>query len=151
MIGRSKFQILGPCSDSHGDFRVVFFFLLSVLSRTCSHSGFNSCPSRNSCSVAVGCWANPLQTFRDTDTVSAYVSSEFTQFLKKEVTFLKSALNFALAGIETRLDEGGGSLLLGDNTGAGTVVLRPIRIQRMLDFGFKLQSVVYIHICDGPG
>jgi hypothetical protein len=34
---------------------------------------------------------------------------------------------------------------LSDNKGDGDVVLRPIRFQRLLKCGFKLDSVVYSH------
>ena len=58
---------------------------------------------------------------------------------------LKNALNFFLARINASRDERGGRILLGDNTGAGDVVLRTIRFQRVLEYGFKLDSVVYSH------
>ena len=37
-------------------------------------------------------------------------------------------------------------MLLGDNTGVGDVVLQPIRLfQRVLQYGFKPDCVVYSH------
>jgi len=59
---------------------------------------------------------------------------------------LKSDLNFFLARIKAPRDEGGGRMLLGDNTGAGDVVLRPIRFQHVLQYGFKLDSFVYSYV-----
>ena len=40
-----------------------------------------------------------------------------------------SAPNFYVVGMRAKLDEGGGRILLGDNTGGRAVMLRPIRFQ----------------------
>ena len=44
-----------------------------------------------------------------------------------------------------QLDEGGGGILLGDNTGGGTVMLRPVRF-RCIEPGSQLDCVVCIHV-----
>jgi hypothetical protein len=54
---------------------------------------------------------------------------------------LKSAPNFFLAGTKAQCDERGGRILLGDNTGGGTVTLRSIKFQC---FGIAL---LYTSIC----
>ena len=55
-------------------------------------------------------------------------------------------MNSFLARIKAQRDEGGGRMLLGDNTGVGDVVLQPIRLfQRVLQYGFKPDCVVYSH------
>jgi hypothetical protein len=43
-------------------------------------------------------------------------------------TLLKPTLNFSLE-LKAKSDEGGGRILLGDNTDGGTVTLRPVRFQ----------------------
>jgi hypothetical protein len=49
------------------------------------------------------------------------------KFRKKNLkTVQKRAPNFYFAGIKAKLDEGGGRILLGDNSSAGVVFLRPI-------------------------
>ena len=46
--------------------------------------------------------------------------------LKKVEKILKCARNFSFAGIKAKWDEVGGRMLLGDDSGAGAVFLRPI-------------------------
>lgn len=50
------------------------------------------------------------------------------------ITLLKARAQFFLAGTKEIQDEGGGRALLGDNTGGGAVMLRPIRRQWSFDF-----------------
>jgi hypothetical protein len=45
------------------------------------------------------------------------------------IEFLKREQKFLLAGMRMQKDEGGGRILLGDNTGVGAVMLRPIRFR----------------------
>jgi hypothetical protein len=56
----------------------------------------------------------------------------------------KMCAKFLLAGIKAQLDDDGGRILLGDNTGGGAVVLRPIR-STMLAFDFQLNPLLYTH------
>ena len=42
------------------------------------------------------------------------------------IGFLKREQKFLLAGMRAQQDDGGGRILLGDNTGVGAVMLRPI-------------------------
>jgi hypothetical protein len=51
--------------------------------------------------------------------------------VQNEITFFKKRAEIFLAGIKEQLDEGDGRILLGDNTGGGTVMLRPITFQRV--------------------
>jgi hypothetical protein len=49
----------------------------------------------------------------------------------KYVTFFKHT-EFFLAEMKAQGDEGGGRILLGDNTGGGVVMLRPSKFQRVV-------------------
>ena len=54
---------------------------------------------------------------------------------------------FFAAGMKARGDEGGGRILLGDITGGGAVMLRPIRLHCVvLEFGFQLDCFLYTYI-----
>jgi hypothetical protein len=44
-------------------------------------------------------------------------------------TFLKRVLIFFLGGMEMQCEEGGGRILLGDNTVGGAGILAPVRFQ----------------------
>jgi hypothetical protein len=57
---------------------------------------------------------------------------------------------FFIAAIEAQWEEGGGRILLGDNTGVGEVMLRRYRrlISIVLDIRFQLDSIVCTHIID---
>jgi hypothetical protein len=48
-----------------------------------------------------------------------------------------------LAGLKAQGGEGGGRILLGDNMGGGTVMLRPIRFQRV---GVWISTGLFIYI-----
>ena len=52
-----------------------------------------------------------------------------------------------LAAMKAQRDEGGGRILLGDNTGVGAVMLPPIRL-RCGEFGFKLECLIYMYLLD---
>jgi hypothetical protein len=45
--------------------------------------------------------------------------------------------------MKAQLDKDGGRILLGNNVNGGAVMLRPIRLQRVLDFGFELDFLVF--------
>ena len=45
------------------------------------------------------------------------------------ITFFKCAATFFLAIMKAQRDDGVGRILLGDNTGGGALVMRPIRFQ----------------------
>ena len=49
---------------------------------------------------------------------------------------------FFLAAMKDQRDEGGGSILLGANTGVGTVMMPPVRL-RCVEFGFQLECLIY--------
>ena len=59
-------------------------------------------------------------------------------------------VKFYIAAMEAQWDEGGGRLLLGDNTVVGEVMLRGCGrlISNVSDLGFQLDSVVCAHIFD---
>jgi hypothetical protein len=58
--------------------------------------------------------------------------------------FARSAKMF-LAAMKAQREEGDGRLLLGDDTGGGTVMLRPTRFQRV---GFWIQDELpYLYAC----
>jgi hypothetical protein len=44
-------------------------------------------------------------------------------------------------------DEGGGRILLGDNTGFGTVMLLPVMLHSV-EFGFQLECLIYTYLFD---
>jgi hypothetical protein len=52
---------------------------------------------------------------------------------------------FFLAAMKAQRDEGGGRILLGDNTGFGTVMLPPIKLH-CVEFGFQLECIIYVLI-----
>jgi len=59
-------------------------------------------------------------------------------------------VKFYIAAMEAQWDEGGGRILLGDDTGIGEVMLRGCGrlISIVLDLGFQLDSVVRAYIVD---
>jgi hypothetical protein len=50
-------------------------------------------------------------------------------------------------GMKVKGDEGGGRILLGDNTGHGAIMLRTMRFS-VLEFRFQLHSLLYTKILD---
>jgi hypothetical protein len=57
---------------------------------------------------------------------------KITQFSKVEtINIFKKRVEFFRAVVKAQWDEGGGRLLLGDNTGGGAVMLRPVGFQRV--------------------
>jgi hypothetical protein len=50
------------------------------------------------------------------------------------------------ARLKAQRDEGGGRILLGDNTGSGTVVLRPIILQYARVWISAGQPFMYLHV-----
>ena len=63
----------------------------------------------------------PKSWYETTDVPTRPTQFKFTQFLKKSkiLTFLKKPTEFFSAGMKAHGDEGGGRILLGDNTGGG--------------------------------
>ena len=52
-----------------------------------------------------------------------------------------------LAAMKAQRGEGGGRILLGDNTGVGAVMLPPIRLHRV-ELGFQLVCLIYTYLLD---
>jgi hypothetical protein len=67
----------------------------------------------------------------------------------KEVNWHKNILEthneFVFAGVKVRRGEGGGWILLGDNTGGGAITLPPIRFERVGIWILAGLPCVYVH------
>jgi hypothetical protein len=82
--------------------------------------------------VTVACEACFSFTVSNTSRLTQFQACELLKIKKKtEIThFFKSAPNCLVAEMnEAQWDEGSGRILLDDNTGGGTIMLRPIRFQ----------------------
>jgi hypothetical protein len=62
---------------------------------------------------------------------AVYVTRKLPVLLKgkKGTQLFQKRAKFFHAGMKAKRDEGGGRILLGDNTGSGAVILRPIRLE----------------------
>jgi hypothetical protein len=83
--------------------------------------------------------------YRHSPTYALFVT------VKKGNSIFETSAEFFVAGVKAQWDEGGGGILLGDNTSGGVVMLRPIRLQWVgsLDLSWTALCVcvcVYIYI-----
>jgi hypothetical protein len=88
-----------------------------------------------------------VQTLLDLNAISSYAVSvlcNLNQAKKTEIMiFLDTALSFFLTGIKAQLDEGGGRILLGDDTSGEAVMLSPIGLQFV---GFRISAGLHCRL-----
>jgi len=88
-------------------------------------------------------------TISSTDIDTSYFSYyAILKILKNELEF-ETCAGFFPAGMKAHWNESGGGILLGDNTGGGAVMLRPIRCG-VFEPGFQLDLLLYVYICSWP-
>ena len=95
------------------------------------------------CLMHVALFTQPSRTFSDWRN---FRLKQIKKNKNTEIIFVLNAHRILSCGNESsERDEGGGRILLGDNTGVGTVMLPPVSLH-CVEFWFQLEWFIYIRI-----